>query len=33
MLKIVYVIILQNGGLNLLALMNTLEIAGSIIEQ
>lgn len=33
MLTMVYLIILQNGGLNLVALMNTLEIAGSITEQ
>lgn len=32
-LTMVYLIILQNGGLNLVALMNTLEIAASIIEQ
>lgn len=33
LLTMVYLIILQNGGLNLVALMNTLETAGSIIEQ
>lgn len=31
-LMMVYLIILQNGGLNLVALMRTLEISDSIIE-
>lgn len=32
-LMMVYLIILQNGDLNLVALMSTLEISDSIIEQ
>lgn len=32
-LTMVYLIILQNGGLNLVALLNALEIPGSITEQ
>lgn len=32
-LTMVYLTVLQNGGLNLVALMRTLEISDSIIEQ
>lgn len=33
MLRMVYLIISQNGDVHFVALMNTLEIAGSINEQ
>lgn len=33
MLMMVYLIISQNGDLHFVALMNTLEIAGSVTEQ
>lgn len=32
-LTMFYLIIFQNGGLNLVALMSTRETAGSVIEQ
>lgn len=33
MLRMVYLIISQNGDVHFVALMNTLEIAGSVNEQ